>query len=933
MHTEYARDVTEISIEEEMRTSYLDYSMSVIVGRALPDVRDGLKPVHRRILYAMYTEGLVASRKYSKCAGVVGEVLKKLHPHGDSAVYDALVRMAQPWNMRHPMIDGQGNFGSPDGDAAAAYRYTECRMTRLAEELLRDIDKETVDFQPNFDGADVEPTVLPASFPSLLVNGSEGIAVGMATRIPPHNLAEIINATVALIDDSAISDDDLLTHVPGPDFPTGGIIYGRAGIRDCYLRGRGKVTIRAATHVEAVGRDRQAIIIDELPFQVGADRVLEQVANLVRDKVVEGISAIRDESDRTGRRVVIELKRDEHPEITLNQLFKHTDLQVTFGATLLAIVNGGPQVLTLREALQHYISHRRDVVARRCRYELRKAKERAHILEGYRTALDDIDQVIRIIRESKDTDSAREALVGGFGFSEVQARHILDMQLRRLSGLERGKIEAEYSEILETIESLETTLASDVLLMRVVRDELIQVRDTYGDERRTRIVDTAADINVLDLIASEEQAITLTVRGYVKRTPLTQYQEQKRGGMGRKGMATRDEDTVQDIFMANTHSQFAVFTQSGKMFSVPVHELPEAGRDGRGRPLVQLMDLPADDPVASVLSLREFTDDLDLLFISAQGLVKRTALSEYKNQRAAGLRAYSCDDGDRLYGVVVARPDQDILILTRDGMSLRIRPYEEDENGAPVLDENGQVSLSIRRVGRNAKGSRGIRLEEGDEIRGIQVLERDPNMLLLTVTENGYGKRTALEEYRRQNRGGKGVTNVKVTDKNGPVVGAAQVYETDQVMLITDTGRVIKTNVSEIRETGRVAVGVMIMRLEKGERIVSVARVQDEDREDAPRPAPVPAPPAPVLPKAAVEEASVVSSEVVSSKVPPEVDEATLELVLNAIAARPDGAARSDVLAATGIPEALWALAAPVLLERGAVVKTGNRRSTRYFKA
>ncbi len=811
--SDIARHLVQISIADEMRTSYLDYSMSVIIGRALPDVRDGLKPVHRRILYAMHGEGLTANKKYSKCAGVVGEVLKRLHPHGDGAVYDALVRMAQPWNLRYPLVDGQGNFGSPDGDRAAAYRYTECRMRKLAEDLLRDIDKETVDFAPNFDGADIEPEVLPAAFPNLLVNGSEGIAVGMATKIPPHNLGEIIDATVALIDDPDLEDEDILAIVPGPDFPTGGIIYGRAGIRDAYTTGRGRVVIRARTHIEEIkGSERDAIIVDELPFQVGADRVMEQIARLVREKRIDGISAIRDESDRHGRRIVIECKRDAYSDIVLNKLYKHTDLQTTFGTILLAIVQGQPRVLTLRQALCHYIGHRRDVVTRRCRYLLRRATERAHILEGYRIALDHIDEIIKLIRASQTTEEARVGLIATFGLSEIQARNILEMQLRRLTGLEREKIETEYAEVLSTIEHLEGLLASDELLMGVVKDELLTVRATYADTRRTEIVDALGEIDIYDLIAEEDQAITLTVAGYIKRTDLALYREQKRGGFGTRGIETKDADEVREIFIANTHAKLLVFTTHGQVFAVPVYEIPEGGRYARGKPIVNLVNLETDDRIAAVLTISEFSEDLDLLFCSLHGLVKRTRLSDYKNMRKTGLRAYDCADGDELFSVILTPRDREVFIATRQGQSIRF-PGED-----------------VRHMGRVTRGVRGITIKDDDEIATLITLRDD--LPILTISEKGFGKRTELEKYRVQGRSGSGIINLKVTEKTGPVVGAVQVEPEDKLMLITDSGRVIKLPVANIRVTLRAAEGVTVMRVEDDERIVSIARIDEDVDED-----------------------------------------------------------------------------------------------------
>jgi len=811
---EVARQLIPIEIEDEMRSSYLDYSMSVIIGRALPDVRDGLKPVHRRILYAMFREGLLSNRRYAKCAGTVGEVLKKYHPHGDSAVYDALVRMAQPWNMRYPLVDGQGNFGSVDGDPAAAYRYTESKMTRLSQELLADIDKDTVNFQANFDGATEEPTVLPAAFPNLLVNGSDGIAVGMATKIPPHNLGEIIDAVIAVSHNPDITLDELLAIVPGPDFPTAGTIHGRLGIRDAYETGRGRVLMRGNAVFEEFGNNRTAIVIDELPFQVNKARLVQEIAKLVKLKRVEGISALRDESDRRGMRVVIELKRDAVPQVVLNHLYKHTALQSTFGVILLSIVQNRPMVLSLREMLQHYISHRRDVTIRRTRYDLRKAEERQHILAGYLIALDNIDEVIALIRASQTGEEARKALIGRFDLSEIQAQAILDMRLQRLTGLERGKIEAEYAELEARINALKEILGSDARLMEVIRDELMVVRDRYADERRTRIEDSMAEMSIEDFIVKEEQVVTLSVSGYIKRTSMTEYQMQRRGGFGRRGMRTRNQDSVQELFTADTHGVLLVFTTHGLVHKVPVYKLPEVGRDARGIPVINLVSLEPEDDVAGVVSIANFEGDDDLLFCSRMGLVKRTRLNDYRNLRRNGLRAYDCAEGDELLTVELTRPDQDVLIVTRSGKSIR---FGGDD---------------VRHMGRVARGVRGINLRAGDSIAGMLVLESDPEMRLLTVTENGFGKRTLLKEYRVQGRGGQGIIDIVTDDRNGDVAGAVQVHEDDRIMLITDTGRVIKCGVANIRETARNTKGVTLMRVEDGERIVSVARVMDTDDDD-----------------------------------------------------------------------------------------------------
>ena len=820
MSDEIARHLLQVNIEDEMRSAYMDYSMSVIIGRALPDVRDGLKPVHRRILYAMLREGNLSNRKYTKCAGVVGEVLKKYHPHGDSAVYDSLVRMAQHWNMRCLLVDGQGNFGSVDGDSAAAYRYTECRMTRAAEVLLTDIDKQTVDFSPNFDGTVLEPNVLPTRIPNLLVNGSDGIAVGMATKIPPHNLGEVIDAALALSADPELTSEQLMElYVPGPDFPTGATIYGRRGIHDAYTTGRGRIVVRAKTRFEEYGNERTAIIIDELPFQVNKSRLLQQIAGLVKDKRIDGISGLRDESDRSGMRVVIELKRDAFAEVVLNKLFKHTEMQSTFGTILLAIVGNRPRVLTLKEMLEYFLVHRRSVVTRRTRFELEKARARAHILEGYRIALDHIDAIIALIRGSRTTEEARNGLKTQFGLSDLQAKAILEMRLQRLVGLEREKIEEEYKEVLEAIEDLEDILASRVRLEQVIVDELTEVREAFTDERRTEIVDSRADLDIRDLIAEEEQVVTLSVNGYIKRSSMSHYEEQRRGGHGRRGMRTREKDSVREIFIANTHSTLLIFTTRGWVYGVPVYEIPEVRRDARGRPVVNLVKLEPGDEVAAVVSIWEFDESQDLFFCSRNGLVKRTQLSEFRNLRSNGMRSYDCAEGDELFTVQLTRPEQEVFIATASGKSIRFRGSD------------------IRSMGRIARGMRGIDLrdEDGqivDRIVGVELLEDDPDLLLLTVTEKGFGKRTKLSEYRLQGRGGKGVINIRTGDRNGQVVGSVQVHEEDKIMLITDTGRVIKTRVHEVRETGRAALGVTMMRVSAKERIVSITRVIEDDGEE-----------------------------------------------------------------------------------------------------
>jgi DNA gyrase subunit A len=810
-----ARHLVPVQIDKELSAAYLDYSMSVIIGRALPDVRDGLKPVHRRILYAMWREGLKASHRYSKCAGVVGEVLKKYHPHGDMAVYDALVRMAQPWNMRYMLVDGQGNFGSVDGDNAAAYRYTECRMTKLAEQLLTDIDKETVNFVPNFDGATEEPEVLPAAFPHLLVNGSEGIAVGMATKIPPHNLKEVINGVLALMENPDIELRELMQHIPGPDFPTAGSIRGREGIFEAYSTGRGKLSVRGQVEFEEVdGRD--ALVVTELPFQVNKAKFQEDIVDLVRDKKLEGIHAVRDESNRQGMRVVIELKRDAVPEVVQNNLFKHTALQITFGVILLAIVNQRPQVLTLKQVLEFYLSHRREITLRRTRYDLRKALERAHILEGLRIALDHIDAVIATIRSSRTTEEAKERLMAQFGLSSVQSQAILDMRLQRLTGLERAKLEEEYQEVMALIDWLRAILASEEKLKEVIRTELTAVRDAFQDERRTRIMDDGSTLTIHDLVAEEDQVVTLSHKGYIKRTSLTEYRMQRRGGAGKTGMSTRDEDYVQDIFIANTHSALICFTDRGRCYRVSVLEVPEASPTARGRPLVNMIQLGPDEKVASVVSIKDFQSDNDLIFCTRKGLIKRTDLAAYANVRAGGLEACDILEGDSLLSVQLAPRDVELMLTSREGQCVRF-PGEQ-----------------VRPMGRVARGVRGIDVGEGDEVVSLSVLPADGEGVLLTATSGGYGKRTVLSEYPAHNRGGKGVIDIQTDERNGGVVGCTVVKERDQVMLITDTGRLIRMGIRDIRMVSRNTKGVRLMRLEEGERVVGMTRLPEADEEASP---------------------------------------------------------------------------------------------------
>lgn len=860
-----ARNLAKIQIEDEMRSSYLDYSMSVIIGRALPDVRDGLKPVHRRILYAMFREGLLSNRRYSKCAGVVGEVLKKYHPHGDAAVYDALVRMAQPWNMRYLLVDGQGNFGSVDGDNAAAYRYTESRMTRLAEELLADIDKETVDFQPNYDGAHSEPEVLPAAFPNLLVNGAEGIAVGMATKIPPHNLGEVLDAAVAMIDNPEIDVLGLMAYIQGPDFPTAGIICGRAGIRDAYETGRGSLTVRGKVEFEEV-EGREAIIITELPYQVNKARLQEHIAELVKDKKLEGIYGLRDESDRDGMRVVIELKRDAIREIVVNALYKHTALQNTFGVILLSIVSRRPRVLNLREMLYYYLAHRREVTVRRTRFELKKARERAHILEGLRIALDHIDAVIALIRASRTTELARIGLVETFGLSDIQAQAILEMRLSRLTGLERDKIEEEYAEICRQIEWLTSVLGDEATLWGVIRGELVALRGKHADPRRTRIEDSASDINRLDLVAEEDQVLTMSNLQYIKRTSMTEYRTQRRGGVGRTAMSARDGDFVRDVFVANTHGKLLLFTNTGRMFLLPVIEVPEAAPAARGKPIQNLVTFGEGETVASVVPIRGLNDDGDLVFATRRGLAKRTALSAYANVRANGIIAVDIAEGDELLSVAHAGAEAELLFSTRGGRAIRFK-----------MDDPGR---GLRPLGRVSRGVRAVRVDEGDAVVGFSVITESVDRFVFTITERGFAKRTWLDAnsapvdldedadaadaadspaddaddteagaeaapngdapppsdedgskgYRLQARGGKGILDMKT--RNGAIVGTLIVSEGDQVFVVTDSGRVIRSRVADVRATRRNTQGVRFMRLDEDERIVAIARVAEAEADE-----------------------------------------------------------------------------------------------------
>lgn len=808
---------TPINIEDEMRRSYLDYAMSVIIGRALPDVRDGLKPVHRRILYSMNEKGLVPGKPYKKSANVVGDVLGAYHPHGDSAVYDSMVRMAQDFSMRYPLIDGQGNWGSIDGDSAAAYRYTEARLTKIATEMLADIEKETVRFIPNYDESRQEPTVLPARIPNLLINGSDGIAVGMATKIPPHNLGEIIDATIHLIQNPQAKCADLMKFVPGPDFPTGGFIYGREGIRLAYETGRGVMQIRARAAIDKVGRgaqERDAIVITEIPFQVNKSKLIEQIADLVNEKKVEGISEIRDETDRESTaqkkvRVVIELKRDAMPQIILNKLYKMTQMQVSFGVINLSIVNGQPKVLPLVDTLSEFIAFRREVVRNRTVYELKKARARAHILEGLIKAIDIIDEIIKLIRRSKSTEEAKEGLVSQYKFSEIQAQAILDMQLRRLAALERQKIVDEYAELIKLIAELEEILANEKVLRNVIIKEMRAVQKDYSDERRTQIVDSGVELTLEDLIADEDVVITLTHSGYVKRTPTSVYRAQRRGGTGRKGMSTRTEDVVSHIFIASTHSYLMAFTSSGMVYKLKVHEIPDASAAGRGKAIVNLINLPGTEKIAAVIPVRDFATGNYAVMVTRRGVIKKTELSEFANIRSNGIIAIGVDDGDEVISVEMTDGQKKIFLATREGMAIC---FPESE---------------VRDMGRQARGVRGITLNPDDVVVSVVAVNGDEQMM--TVTSHGYGKQTKLAQYRIQSRGGKGVINMKTTDKNGNVVAVMPVNKECQMMIITSQGKLIRLEADHIRATGRSTQGVRL--IDTGGDLVASASLVEQQTE------------------------------------------------------------------------------------------------------
>ncbi len=795
-----------VSLEDEMRSSYLDYSMSVIVSRALPDVRDGLKPVHRRVLYSMSELGLAPNRPYKKSARIVGETMGKYHPHGDSAIYDTLVRMAQEFSMRHMLVDGQGNFGSVDGDPPAAMRYTEARLTTIANEMLRDIDKNTVDFVPNFDDSLQQPSVLPANFPNLLVNGSSGIAVGMATNIPPHNLGEVVDGLIAMIDEPNVTVEELMKFVKAPDFPTGGIIYGYDGVADAFRTGRGRIVMRARVSTEVMKSGREQLVVNELPYQVNKASLIEKIADLVREKKLEDISNVRDESDRDGLRVVIELKRDATPEVVMNNLYKHTQLQQTFGVIMLALVEGRPKILTLRDIMEQFLKHRNEVVVRRTQFDLDAAERRAHILEGYIIALDNIDEVIEIIKKSRDAENARTNLMARFGLSEIQAKAILDMRLQRLTGLERDKIMQEYRETIELIERLRSILASKDLQMRIIRDELLELKSKYGDARRTEIIYDYKDFTMEELIAQEDMVVTISHGGFIKRFPVSGYRRQHRGGKGVTGMQTREDDFIEHLFVGSTHHYLVFFTDRGRCFRMKIYEIPEAGRASKGRSLANLLPKEKDETVTAIISVKDFSTDESLIMVTAQGVVKKTLIRDFSNIRSNGIIAINLNDGDSLVATRLTDGDNDIVIGTRAGMAVRFR--ESD----------------VRDMGRGATGVRGVTLADGDQVIEMVAVKR-PDSNLLIVSENGYGKRSQVNDFRLTKRGGKGVILMNITEKVGNVVAMKEVGDADDIVVMTEQGMVIRQHVADIRVLGRNTQGVRLIKLNDGDRITGVASV------------------------------------------------------------------------------------------------------------
>jgi DNA gyrase subunit A len=808
-----------IKITQEMKTSYINYAMSVIVERALPDVRDGLKPVQRRILYGMMELGNRPDRPHKKSARIVGEVMGKYHPHGDSAIYDAMVRMAQPFSYRHLLVDGHGNFGSVDGDPPAAMRYTEARLSKLAMEMIRDIDKDTVDFYPNFDETLEQPTVMPSKYPNLLVNGAAGIAVGMATNIPPHNLGEVIDGLIELIDNPDVDIKGLMNHIKGPDFPTGATILGREAIKEAYTTGRGRIRVRAKSQIEQMSNGKTRILISELPYQVNKARLIEKIADLVRNKKVDGITDLRDESDKSGMRVVIECRRDADPHVVLNRLYKHSQLEDTFGVIMLALVDNQPKVLSLKEVLNHYLDHQKEVVVRRTRFELYKAEERAHILEGYRIALDNIDEVIAIIRASYD--NPKERLIERFGLSERQAVAILDMQLRRLSGLERDKIDAEYDELLKTIARLKAILGDMNLVYEIIKDELIDIKDRFADPRRTKIGLSVGNLEDVDLIAEEDIVVTITHQGYIKRLPVDTYRAQRRGGRGITALNTKADDFVERLFVASTHSYILFFTNKGRVYRLRGHEIPEAGRNARGMAVINLINFEPGERIETTIPISEYSDDQYLTMATRKGIIKKTAVSVFDTNRSGGLIGISLDDDDELVGVELTEGDSEILLVTSEGQAIR---FSEEQ---------------VRAMGRPARGVIGIKLDAGDQVVGLVVASDDAD--LLVVTEQGFGKRTALSEYRQTNRGGKGVLTLKRTERTGPIVGVHVVREGNEIMILSVDGIMIRMKVSEISRLGRNTQGVTLMRLDENDRVVGVADIvgkEDEEDEDEEPPAP-----------------------------------------------------------------------------------------------
>lgn len=803
--------IIERDIEDEMKTAYIDYAMSVIVSRALPDVRDGLKPVHRRILYTMYEDGLTSDKPYRKSATTVGDVLGRYHPHGDSSVYDAMVRMAQTFSLRYPLIDGHGNFGSIDGDGAAAYRYTEARMSKIAEIMLTDIEKNTVDFMPNFDDRLQEPTVLPAKIPALLVNGSSGIAVGMATNIPPHNLTEVINGIIKIIDDDNVTDEQLMQIIKGPDFPTGGMILGREAIKQAYTTGKGKITVRAEAEIEEMSNGKQKIIVTSLPYQVNKAKLIENIANLVKEKRIEGISELRDESDRENAvRIHIGLKKDANARVVLNQLYKNTQMQDTFGVIMLALVDGQPRILTLRQCLDYYIDHRKGVILRRTQFELDKALARAHILEGLKIALDNIDEVINIIRSSYD--DAKERLMERFGLSDIQAQAILDMRLKTLSGLQREKIEEEYNELMKLIAHLREILGSEKLVFEIIKEELTEVKEKYGDERLTKIVTAEGEFNEEDLIKEEQMVVALTHFGYIKRMPIDTYRSQKRGGKGISGISTREEDFVKQIFTTSTHDTVLFFSNKGKLYRLRGYEIPEAGRTAKGTAIVNLLSLDAGEKISAVIPISDFEDSKYLLMATKNGLIKKTPLQEYNSSRKTGLLAITLKDDDELIDVRLTDGQDNVVLVTEKGLCI-------------TFDEK-----DVRPVGRSAQGVLGIRLDEDDTVIGMEsIVSNNKGVTLLAITENGFGKRTELDEYRVQNRGGRGVITYKITPKTGNIVGIRMAKEDDDVMLITNSGTIIRINVKDVSILGRATQGVTLMRTNENEKVVSIETVEPEE--------------------------------------------------------------------------------------------------------